>query len=446
MSKSEKLSKITLFNIILFGFIGQIAWAVENNFFNTFLFSFGGTTDDISAMVAASSVVAVLTTFFMGTLSDKLSRRKIFICLGYVAWGITVMSFAFISRENIGKIIGEAPGTAAALAATVTTVIVMDCVMTFMGSTSNDSAFNAWITDVTSPSNRAKVEGLLAILPVAALVIVTAVFGFIAGDNAQASDYSVCFLGLGILVILCGIIGIFTIKDTGTGIKKESNYWGDLIYGFRPSVIKSHKNLYLSLACIGVYSIASQVFFPYIFIYLEHQVNFKTEFSIPEVIIAGMFIIAVLAAVVISILKMDSIGKEKFAVPSSILFIVGLAAVHFAGSHLIKFAVCAVLALGGYGLLMILLNAAIRDFTPEDKAGQFQGVRMIFVVMLPMIIGPKLGSIVTNRFSATTYTDAYGGEVLVPPSHIFLAAAIIGFFIFIPLFFLLREWKSEKNN
>lgn len=158
MEKSAKLGKLTLLNIILFGFIGQVAWAVENNFFNTFLFSFGGTTKDISTMVAASAVVAVVTTFVMGTLSDKLGRRKVFICAGYVAWGITVMAFAFISRENLGKLIGADPSSAAALSATVTTVIVMDCIMTFMGSTSNDSAFNAWITDVTVPSNRAKTE------------------------------------------------------------------------------------------------------------------------------------------------------------------------------------------------------------------------------------------------------------------------------------------------
>lgn len=446
MEKSAKLGKLTLLNIILFGFIGQVAWAVENNFFNTFLFSFGGTTDDISAMVAASSVVAVVTTFIMGTLSDKLNRRKIFICLGYVAWGITVMSFAFISRENLGAIIGKDPASAAALSATVTTVIVMDCVMTFMGSTSNDSAFNAWITDVTVPSNRAKTEGLLAILPVLALVIVTGVFGAIAGDNAQASGYSKCFLGLGIIVVICGIIGFFSIKDTGSGEKTDSNFWSDLIYGFRPGVIKSHKSLYLALACMGVYSVSSQVFFPYIFIYIEHQVNFDTKLSVPSIIIGGLLIAVILAAVLASIFMMDKIGKSKFAVPSVILFIVGLSAVHFAGNNLIVFAVCAMMALGGYGLLMILLNAAIRDFTPEDKVGQFQGVRMIFAVMLPMIIGPKIGSIVTNRFSDTYYTDAYGGQVLVPPSHIFLAAAIVAVLIFVPLFFLEKEWKKAENN
>ena len=125
MKNNAKLSKSLLLNIILFGFMGQVAWAVEINFFILFLFNvIGGDSNDISNMVAASSVVAVLTTLFKGSLSDKLNKRKVFICGGYIVWGITVMAFAFINPENVANIIGTTP--AAAIAATVTVVIVMD--------------------------------------------------------------------------------------------------------------------------------------------------------------------------------------------------------------------------------------------------------------------------------------------------------------------------------
>ena len=207
MAKSDKLGGRLMFNVILFGFMGQVAWAVENNYFNTFLFNYiGGTARDISHMVAASSVIAVVATLLMGTLSDKLNKRKIFLCGGYILWGITVMAFAFISRENVGMVLGlEA---AKALAATVSVVIVMDCVMTFMGSTSNDAAFNAWITDITSDSNRARTEGVLATLPVLAMVIVTVAFGVLA----SSFGYPACFIVLGILVSVCGIVCLFTVK------------------------------------------------------------------------------------------------------------------------------------------------------------------------------------------------------------------------------------------
>ena len=139
-----KLGKRILFNLILFGFMGQVAWAVENVYFNTFLYNFiGGTPKDISVMVACSAVAAVVTTFIMGTLSDKLNRRKVFICVGYILWGVTVAVFALISRENIARAFSISD-EAKVVAATVSVVIIMDCVMTFMGSTSNDAAFNAW--------------------------------------------------------------------------------------------------------------------------------------------------------------------------------------------------------------------------------------------------------------------------------------------------------------
>ncbi len=438
MSTSTKLGKKAMFNIILFGFMGQVAWAVENNYFNTFLFNvIGGSSTDISHMVAASSVVAVLTTLIMGTLSDKVNRRKVFICAGYVAWGFTVMAFAFISREHIGGLLGIEP--AAALSATVAVVIIMDCLMTFMGSTSNDAAFNAWITDITDNSNRAKTEGVLATLPVLALVIVTVAFGVLA----SSFGYPACFIGLGVLVTVCGIIGMFTVKDSLSGEKKNSNFWADLIYGFRPSVVKSNKGLYLSLACLCIFSVAVQVFFPYLFIYVQHQIGLdfgNLNITPPVIILAVAVIGLVIAGAVMMGSLMDKKGRAPFAVPSLFLLMAGLVAVFFA-KDLITFAIFAVVFLAGYGLITILLSAAVRDFTPEDKVGSFQGVRMIFGVMIPMIIGPAIGSAVTETFAVKTYTNDYSEIVNVPPPHIFLAAAAVVLLVLIPLAFLIKEWK-----
>ena len=53
------------------------------------------------------------------------------------------------------------------------------------------------------------------------------------------------FLGLGAVVMLCGIAGLFTLEEPQIkGEKTNSNYWSDLFYGFRPSVIKTNKSLY----------------------------------------------------------------------------------------------------------------------------------------------------------------------------------------------------------
>lgn len=442
MEKEKKLSPSLILNIILFGFMGQVAWAVENNFFNLFLFNeIGGDSTDISNMVAASSVVAVLTTLFMGSLSDKINKRKIFICGGYIIWGVTVMAFSLISPENVAKIMGTTP--AAAVSSTVLLVIVMDCIMTFMGSTSNDAAFNAWITDITSSSNRAKTESILALLPVIAMVAVTAAFGSLSGKFG----YPVCFLGLGIIVSICGIVGIFSIKESRTGVKATASFGECLSYGFRPSVIKNNKSLYISLVCMGIFSIASQIFFPYLFIYVAHYIDMETlKLTVPTIILAAVVIIGAIAALISIVLLSDKKGKAPFLFPSAAFFIIGLILVYFADKNIIYFALSAVIAIVGYGLLMIMLNAAIRDFTPEDKAGQLQGVRMIFSVLLPMLIGPRIAAKITDIYATAQYANDYGEMVNIPAPHIYLGAAIAGAFIVIPLFFLVKEFKKEHNK
>ena len=440
MEKSKKLSPSLILNILLFGFMGQVAWAVENNFFNLFLFNeVGGTPDDISNMVTASSVVAVLTTLFMGSLSDKINKRKIFICGGYIIWGVTVMAFALISPENVAKIMGTTP--AAAITATVILVIIMDCIMTFMGSTSNDAAFNAWITDITSTSNRAKTESILALLPVIAMVAVTAAFGALSGKFG----YPACFVGLGLIVSICGIVGIFSIKESRTGVKTSASFTEAITYGFKPSVIKNNKSLYISLICMGIFAVASQVFFPYLFIYVDHYIDMETlKLTAPTVILAVVVLIGAVAALVSIVILSDKKGKAPFLFPSAAFFIIGLVLVYFADRNIIWFALSAIIALVGYGLLMIMLNAAIRDFTPEDKAGQLQGIRMIFSVLLPMTIGPKVAAKITEIYANAQYLNEYGIAVDIPAPHIYLAGAAIGILIFVPLVFLSKEFKKQQ--
>ena len=87
--------------LTVFSLVGQVAWVVENMYFNVFIYKmFHATAAQISLMVAASAVVATLTTILIGALSDRVGRRKIFICVGYLLWGISILSFALIPVEK----------------------------------------------------------------------------------------------------------------------------------------------------------------------------------------------------------------------------------------------------------------------------------------------------------------------------------------------------------
>lgn len=458
MSKS-KMNARTWFNLILFGFMGQVAWNVENMYFNTFLcnFIYGSAAPDavkssmsvvdaVAWMVALSAVVAVVTTFIMGNLSDKINNRKIFISVGYILWGIVTGCFGFISLQNTEKL-GIASSAAGILTATVWIVIGMDCLMTFMGSTSNDSAFNAWVTDVTDTSNRTTTETVLAIMPVAALGAVTA-----AGALVTKLGYPVFFFGLGGFVSVCGIIGLFTINDSRNGVvNKNTHYWSDIVYGFRPSVIKSNSRLYLALATLCIYSIAFQVFFPYLIVYLQHsELDFLNQlpslFSGSSLIITVITLVLTVAVLLTFVFGVNKIGKGKCLAICGVLFSAGLIATSFAHTPL-SFLLCCCPFLVGYAMLAIILGAIIRDFTPEDKTGLFQGVRMIFMVLIPMVAGPRLASIAA-RNSNITYINDLGAENVLPSSKMFLIAGIVGVFMFVTMIPLLKKGldpnKKEK--
>lgn len=459
MEKRNKLSKIQWFNLILFGLMGQIAWAVENMYFNTFLYNsvYNGASqnaingsidvmDAISKMVAYSAGAAVITTFIMGILSDRVNSRKWFISVGYILWGAVTACFGFITRDNIALLFGLSDEVKI-LTATVTAVIVMDCVMTFMGSTSNDSAFNAWVTDVTDKTNRATAESVLSLMPIFAMGLVMALGGLVGGIG-----YPTFFISLGAAVAVCGIVGIFTVKDSreNKAANKEQSFFSEFIYGFRPSVIKKHSSLYLSLCALAIFNIAFQVFFPYIFIYLQHSMDFTFDKLLagltPKVIVIALGCVIAVVAGIISIGKlMDKIGKDKFIYASVILFIVGLVITGINDKSLGGFGIGMLITMAGYGCLMILLGATVRDYTPEDKTGMFQGIRMIFNVLLPMVIGPVIGKEIC-RYSAFTYTNEYGVVQSAPGSVMFFAAAVVGVFILIPVIFLKRKDRGVTNT
>ena len=441
--ENRKLSGRIWLNLILFGFMGQIAWAVENVYFNTFLFnSVGGSTRDISRMVALSAVTAVVTTFLMGTCSDRVGKRKPFICFGYIAWGLTVACFAWISRENVQRLFSLSD-TAAVVGATVSIVIIMDCLMTFMGSTGNDAAFNAWITDITVPENRGIAEGALSVMPILATLLVSVGFG----AGVTAVGYPMCFLVLGAIVVLCGVLGLFTVRDANIKRLKNNGYFKDLIYGFRPVVIRENKYLYLSLLCVCIFNTSVQVFMPYLFIYIQHYLKFDfgTLFSslTPRLILIAVLVLVGFVGIILLFGKLlDRFGKKHFILVSTLAFIGGLILVSFAGT-IGKFALLAALMFCGYGLMMIILNATVRDFTPEGKVGQFQGVRMIFAVLIPMVLGSYIGAFVTETFASRhdlgTYINDYGEAVLVPVPEIFAASAILCVCIVIPALILRKK-------
>ena len=454
MSNNGKLTKRVWAGILLFLFMGSLAWNVENMYFNTFLndmvFNEGSMgssltlTDAVNLMVTFSAIVAVVTTFIMGTLSEKMKNRKAFISFGYIAWGIITALFGFITKENVANLFGL-ENSAEIITATAWVVIVMDMVMTFMGSTSNDSAFNAWVTDVTTPETTPKVETAFTFMGFIAMGVI-----MVVGSLAQGGviSYSAFFIGLGAFVTLVGIIGIFLLENPQKFDKKDDNapktsYWADLFYGFRPSVVKENSKLYLILASFCIFNCAFQVFFPYLFIYLGSVVipaNEGTNLLSLGVIIPAVIAVAVAVTGIILLMKVAVKNKAIAFITSVICLAIGLLVLSTT-KNIIGILIGIAPTLIGYLVLTIQFGATVRDNIPQDKVGLFQGIRMIFVVLIPMIVGPTLGNIAAKN-SDITYMEN-GAEKVLPTEAMFLYAAIVAVIIFIPMIAYLKKDKEK---
>ena len=408
--------------MLIFGLVGQIAWVVENMYLNVFLYKmFHASAADISMMVGASSVAATLTTILVGALSDKMGKRKVIICLGYIVWGISILGFGFLKVETLTPIAGDAV-QAAALGVTLT--IALDCIMTFFGSAANDAAFNAWLTDKGGDGNRGKIEGFNSMMP---LVSILVVFGGFMGFNLDlAESWTMIFNIIGGVVIVIGILGFFLIEDAQNIVKEtDQSYWGTVIYSFKPQVIKNHKLLYCVLGAFALFGISIQTFMPYLILYYEKSLNMANY----VLIMAPAIILAAVATAFYG--KVYDMQGFKGSVCISVgVLLTGYVILLFTRTTVPVF-LGSLLMMTGYMTGMSVFGAMIRDNIPENKSGQFQGMRIIGQVLIPGIIGPAIGAFVLRDAEQILNND--GTYSFLPNANIWAAAIVTGLILCVGL-------------
>ncbi len=424
MTPSPTLSKKIWIAIVLLAFSGQLAWGVENQFFNTFLYN--NITPDprpVSWMVAASAVAATLTTILMGTLSDRTrsrwGRRKPFILLGYLAWG--VMTAIFPSAAFF-KPVGLA----------ISMAILFDTVMTFFGSTANDAALNAYITDVTTTQNRGRVLGVVQILTWVAILIVYGGAGIII-DNLGYYNF---FYAIGGLVFLLGLAGSFFVHEEPVTGKPQGSYWRQLAESFQWKNLVAHRDFFLILVGILLYEIAKNIFFPYLIIYLQHYL--QLDITTSSITIAVSILVGGIALAYPLGLLIDRWGRKPVALIAAVMEMVGLILFSFMRT-LIPLVICGILWLAPLTAWWIATSTWSKDLFPEDKRGQFAGFYMLFWVMFPMILGPLTGGWLGATYGIKTVID--GQAAIVPTPLLFQVAGVATLLAAIPLWFV----KEKKG-
>ena len=398
-------------SLVILSLIGQIAWVVENMYFNVFIYQmFHASAAEISLMVAASAVAATLTTIFIGALSDRVGKRKLFISAGYILWGISILAFAALRVDVIGALF---PKAVSAASVGISLVIIFDCLMTFFGSSANDACFNAWLTDATDDTNRGKAEGINAMMPLLAIIFVFG--GTMWADTSNARHWTILFLIIGGVVLSIGLLSLFILEEPARRPVAEGTYLGNILYGFRPAVVRANTGLYLTLGPFAVFSISIQIFMPYLILYYTEALKLSNYVLImaPAVILAAGFT-AYYGRLY------DRFGYEKTLLPALLLLLGGYGFLFLTRATAPVF-IGSLLMMSGYLAGCAVFGARIRACTPVGMAGRFQGLRIVAQVLIPGIIGPAIGAAVLA--GAEVVTNGDGTTSFIPNANIFLAAA-----------------------
>ena len=312
-------------------------------------------------------------------------------------------------------------------------VIIMDCVMTFFGSAANDACFNAWLTDTTDESNRGAAEGINSMMPLVAILVVFG--GFMGFDLNKSASWTLIYQIIGTVVFIIGILAIFLIQDAPVDTSENQNYFKNIFYGFRPSVIRENKLFYIILFAFAIFCISIQIFMPYLILYYNVSLGMDNYVLImaPAVIVAAI-VTAFYGRVY------DRCGFKRAIIPAVGTLMCGYMLLYFFQTTSLVF-VGSLCMMSGYLMGMAVFGAMIRDYTPENRSGMFQGLRIVGQVLIPGMIGPGIGAMVLKNASKIINDD--GTSSFIPNVNIFLAAFVTICFIWLILALIFKLIKKD---
>ena len=100
--------------------------------------------------------------------------------------------------------------------------------------------------------------------------------------------------------------------------------------------------------------------------------------------------------------------------------------------------------MSGYLMGMAVFGAMLRDYTPQNRAGMFQGLRIVGQVLIPGIVGPWIGAMVLRNAEQVLNDD--GTYSFIPNASIFLAAFLAACFIWLILGVVFKLTKKAKED
>ena len=439
----EKSERIRGFWLMVWGLgiAGQICWNIENQWFNTFVYAkIAKDPTIISWMVAISATATTISTFIFGCVSDRQGKRKSLVAVGYILWGIFTIAFGLTQYITGGQLTNDGKLIMVAGFA----IVAADAIMSFFGSMGNDIGFNAWINDHMNDKNRGQLGAALATQPVIGTIAGTVIGGMLVGAD---DNYMRLFLVMGIAVIAFGFYALFAMKDSPDLKPSVRGTFKEQFFSILD--VKSymkHRELVWVNFSLAMYFIAFNMYFTHLGNYMIYYLGFAADMM---GYIEG---IALVAAMLLCIPATNLLNDDKAPLLCNLSVIVTFVGVMVLGIFIRPENVNPatlwnpVLLIGvffvGVGYVLFLQSITVwgKQLYPEDSRGQFEGIRIIFFVLIPMIVAPLFSNPIIKR--SGEFVDENGFTEYLPTYAIFLAGAVAVLLTFIPLYLASKAKKK----
>ncbi|SEP72182.1 MFS transporter [Butyrivibrio sp. TB] len=438
MGKNNAKSGIVFWLLIwLLGLAGQLCWNMENQWFNTFVYAkIAKDPTIISWMLAISAAATTVSTFLFGCVSDRKGNRKTLVSVGYILWGIFTIIFG--TTEFMNK------GSDSALIGIAFAVVAADAIMSFFGSMGNDIGFNAWINDHMTPDNSGALGAALAVQPVIGTIVGTIAGGLLVGAD---DNYMRLFTVIGGSVILLGIVSLFGMKDVDSLKPSIKGSFSEQFFSiFNIKTYLQHRELVFVNLMLAVYFISFNVYFSHLGNFMIYYLGFTAD-TMGLIEGVGLIVAMFVTIPAIKLIKADRSSLLIFA--AIILNSIGLLAIglfvsptNVDPSTIWNPNLMAGMLFVGVGYILFLQTITVwsKRLYPEDSRGQFEGIRIVFYVLIPMVIAPLISNPVIKN--SGEFVDEYGFTEYLPTNAVFIAGLIVLLVTLIPLYFADREHKK----
>lgn len=438
MSKAkQKVSGFRMWLLVWgLGLAGQICWNMENQWFNTFVYAkIGKNPSIITGMLIFSAAATTFATFFFGTWADRTGKRRRFISIGYILWGIFTIAFGL--TEFISKDLYVFAGIM---------VVVADTVMSFFGSMGNDAGFNTWTNDIMTDKNRGQIGAALATQPVLGTILGTVVGGLLVGEN---DNYMRLFLVMGIFVIGFGIISLFSMNeadDVEPSVRGSFAKQFFSVFNFR-KFFELKELVWVNIG-VAVFFIGFNVYFAYMGNYIIYYLGYTADMM--GIIEAVPLVLAMLSAIPISML----INKNKHIPVTFAAIIINIIGLLVLGPvkkesidtfSIFNLRLWLGIFLVGVGYVAILQTTKVwtKQLYPKDSKGQFEGIWILFFVLIPMIGGSLIGEAVVKTGGEQFLNTVSGQTEYIPNGNIFFVGAAIVILSAVPFIMTAKHFKNR---